>query len=229
VGALLTIVAVLGLIMATFGIIGYAVMDDVEDWFPSDGESHATITGQATYPNGDGIEGVLIHVQGESRMTTTDDDGYYILYNVPSGDQVFVASKENFTTLELKVTVNDYMSSHGPRFDGDRAWDWDIDFVMQEGTGVETIGSWDETDMMFEKGSVWLLVCTVVVLVASLLALLGALNAFKRRNLMIVIVGAVAGIFSFGFFIGSVLAFVALFILLLGMDEFRSSGDAEPA
>ncbi|NIP35188.1 MAG: hypothetical protein GWN18_09575, partial [Thermoplasmata archaeon] len=59
------------------------------------------------------------------------------------------------------------------------------------------------------------------------LALLGAWFAFKRTNLPFVVVGAIAGIFTFGMFIGSVLAFIALFILLLSLDEFKTGRNGE--
>ncbi|MCK4971630.1 MAG: hypothetical protein KAS77_13935, partial [Thermoplasmata archaeon] len=54
-----------------------------------------------------------------------------------------------------------------------------------------------------------------------------AFYAFKRRNLMIVVIGCVAGIFTFGFGIGTVLAFIALFILLLAIDEFKEDKTAD--
>ncbi len=230
VGALLAIVAVLGLITAAMGFVGFAVMDDFSDWAPGDGDEFATIMGQATYPNGDGIEGVMISVEGMSSVTFTDVDGYYILYNVPTGDRVFTASKENLTTLELRVTIYEDFNFRGTRWDGEERYGQYVDFVMHEGTGVEKIGKFDPTDEFFHMGSAWLLTCTAIILVASLLALMGAIHAFRRRSLMMVIVGAVAGIFTIGFLIGSVLAFVALFVLLLGMDEFRGAKkDESPA
>lgn len=173
-----------------------------------------TVWGGVEALNGTPIEGASVSIAGTSVATTTDDEGNYILYNVPVGDQTVRVAKEGFTTINYRLTVI------GEPFDFDnndpRLFE---NFVLAPGTGEVTTGNWFNEDI-FQLGNV-LLVCMVIVTVASVIALYSAFYAFKRRNLTIVVIGCVAGIFTIGLGIGTVLAFIALFILLLSIDEFK--------
>ncbi len=222
VGSLLVVVAVLGLVMAGMSAVGAAFFGEMTDWFPGEEGDTITIDGRVTSLNGTGLDSALVIVVDEGISTMTDGEGYYRLYNVPIGDQTISASKEGFTTINRKVTVMaDIFSSGAPDQPGE-PWVQHVDFSLSEGTGEIDTGRWTDGDM-FDFTALWI-TCTVILVVASMLALLGAVFAFKRTGMMWVLIGCVAGIFTIGFGIGTVLAFIALFILLLSLDEFRSGG-----
>jgi hypothetical protein len=219
VGTLLIIVGILGLITAGFGFAGYAFFSDAGEWFPGEEGDVMTMWGEVEALNGTPIEGASVSIVGTSIETTTDDEGNYILYNVPVGDQTVRVASDGFTTLNYRLTViGDPFTFDSP--------DQDLyeNFVLAPGTGEVTTGNWFNEDI-FNFGSV-LVVCMVIVTITSIVALLSAFYAFKRRNLMIVVIGCVAGIFTIGLGIGTVLAFIALFILLLSIDEFKDDKKA---
>jgi hypothetical protein len=224
VGALLAVVAVLGLVGAGMGLMGWTFFGNIDEISGTDGSGQATVQGQATFLNGTGVQGVQILIIGEAMSTVTDEDGYYILYNVPTGDHKIQASKDGYFTIIRKVTVTDD-SFFGPDWETPNSFETKARFTMSPGTGTVETGRWATQDLDIFRN--FILVCAAIGLVASLITAMGAYFAVKRTNLSLVVVGAVAGIFTFGFFIGSVLAFVALFILLLSLDEFRTPKAAE--
>jgi hypothetical protein len=221
VGSLLVIVAVLGLITASFGFIGISFFNNADGWFSGEDGAVTTVSGVVESLNGTPLEGARISVQGESFTAIADEDGTYILYGVPMGDQTLIVEKEGFTTINHRVTL--FGDPFG--FEQSGTPEQDIDFVMSPGTGEVTTGNWIDEDFM--NFAAFLYVCMAVVLICSVLALVGGWFAFKRTNLPFVVIGAIAGIFTFGLFIGSVLAFIALFVLLLSIDEFKGGNDHE--
>ncbi|MCK5415214.1 MAG: carboxypeptidase regulatory-like domain-containing protein [Thermoplasmata archaeon] len=220
VGSLLVVVAVLGLVMAALSFTGMAFFSEVSDWFPGEEGDTMTLEGRVTSLNGTGLTGAVVNVVDEGLAATTDGEGYYVIYNVPIGDQTIRCSKDGYTTINRRVTVMaDIFNGDGPGGPGE-PFTQDVDFALSEGTGEVTTGTWIDADF-FDFRALWL-TCSVILIITSLLALLGAFYAFKRTNMMWVLIGCVAGIFTIGFMIGTVLAFIALFILLLSLDEFKN-------
>ena len=219
VGSLLVVVAVLGLVMAAMSMVGAAFFNDVGEWFPGEEGDTLTIEGRVTSLNGTGLPGAIVNVVDEGLASTTDGEGYYVIYNVPIGDQTIRCTKEGYTTINRKVTVGvDIFNGNFP--DGTHTeFTMDVDYALSEGDSEITTGRWVSADTL-DFQALWI-TCTIILVIASLLSLLGAFYAFKRTNMMWVLIGCVAGIFTVGFMIGTVLAFVALFILLLSLDEFR--------
>ncbi len=216
VGSLLIVVGILGLATAGMGFFGFAFFSTSSEWFPGEEGDVVTVFGEVEALNGTPIEGVSVSILGTNVATTTDDEGHYILYNVPIGDQTIRVAKEGFTTINYRKTFI------GDPFNMDSNDQWQS-FVLAQGTGEVTTGNWFNEEI-FELGSV-LLVCMVIVTITSIIALVAAFSAFKRRNLMLVVIGCIAGIFTIGFGVGTVLAFIALFILLLSIDEFKDPGE----
>jgi hypothetical protein len=65
--------------------------------------------------------------------------------------------------------------------------------------------------------------CTIILVIFSIIALIGAIVCLKRQHFDIAIVSSFIGIFSFGFFlIGSILAIIAFIIILRSRDEFEN-------
>ena len=220
VSALLALVGILGIIMAAMFFTGFSVFGDMMD---TSGNGPFEIHGIVEYTNGTGAQNVTVGVVGTSIETVTDNEGRFVLYNVPKGDQRVQVEKAGYVTLTRKVSVLESSSM---------AWSWsdgnggmgtgpEIRFVLAPGTGQAETGSFG-SDFTVNDVKAIIAVCGVIILVLSIVTLLGAFYASKRANFGMVIVGTLAGIFTIGFGIGTVLAFVALFIVLLGSDEFKA-------
>jgi len=64
--------------------------------------------------------------------------------------------------------------------------------------------------------------CSIILLIFSVIALLGAVASLKRQHFDVAVAGSILGIFSFGFFmIGSILSIIALIIILRSKEEFE--------
>jgi hypothetical protein len=219
VGSLLVVVAVLGLVTAAMSFMGIALFSGAADWFPGEEGDTMTLEGRVTSLNGTGLAGAMVLVVDDGLSATTDGEGYYVIYDVPIGDQTIKCTADGYTTINRRVTVMaDIFSGSDPGAPGE-PFVQKVNFALSQGTGEVTTGTWVDGDWFDFRAL--LLTCAVIILIASLLALLGALYAFKRTNATFVIIGCIAGIFTMGFLIGTVLAFIALFILLLSLDEFK--------
>lgn len=65
--------------------------------------------------------------------------------------------------------------------------------------------------------------CSIIILIFSLFAFLGALITFKREHFDAAMIMSFLGVFSFGFFlIGTILTVVALYFIYKSRDEFQN-------
>ena len=65
--------------------------------------------------------------------------------------------------------------------------------------------------------------CSIILLIFSVIALLGAVASLKRQHFDVAVAGALLGIFSFGFFmVGSILSLISMFIILHSKEEFEN-------
>jgi len=68
--------------------------------------------------------------------------------------------------------------------------------------------------------------CGVFILIISVFLLLGGIFAVKKSHWNISIIGAVLGIFTIGpFFLGSIISFAAIVLLLLSKSEFKDKSE----
>lgn len=205
--ALMTVIAVIFLVGA-----GFFVSDPAGGFMFFGGEETGDITGTVTLLNGDPVENATITVVGSQLMTTTDENGDYLIYNVPLGNQQIKVEKEGYNTIILKTFVeseNVDMNMDPNNADEPKN---ENDFVLTEGNEIIKKGSYPP--MEFFKN--FLLVCGVVLLILAVVVLIGAFASFRRENFKLALAGAIAGTITLGIF-----AFIALFILILAKDEFK--------
>jgi len=64
--------------------------------------------------------------------------------------------------------------------------------------------------------------CTIILLIFSVFALLGAIACLKRKHFDIAVAGCIISIFTFGFFlVGSILSIIAFVIVMKSKEEFE--------
>jgi len=63
--------------------------------------------------------------------------------------------------------------------------------------------------------------CSIILVIFSIFALLGAIACYKRKHFDLAIIGCLISIFSFGFFmIGSILSIIAFILVMKSREEF---------
>ncbi len=192
-GAFLLIASALGVITAV-------------SVFQQAGASHSTdlpqnpvgLQGTVTENDGTVVEGATVRVVGGQNENTTNSFGWYYLAPVTPGTYVIEASKPGYQTVRKTVEMRPLI----PRIVG-----------FEINPGNETIVVAPERAASFIDPAVGVLLFGIAVLFCSVAALLGGLSAIAHRRYLVAVVGAVAGVITWGFVVGSVLSLVALAIL----------------
>jgi hypothetical protein len=221
-GALLIITAVLGLAFGSALVVGSMIFADFDDFIKSfDPNTEIDIYGQVTLVDGTPVENANISIIDTDLYAQTDGNGSYILYNVPIGNQEIMVEKDGYSTIIQKVFLSsdgnqDYSGINTDTNDETKSTAKKYNFVLRPGDDVINKGSF----MPFEWIGSILIVCSVIVIILSMITLIAGYFALKRTKLPLVITGAVLGIITIGFMLGTILAIIALFIILLSKNEF---------
>jgi len=214
-GVLLIIAAILGLVAGVgavaLGSVGFDMF-----WEDTEGD----IYGVVTYQNGTGIENVTVSIVGEDLSTQTDQDGYYAIYNIPSGDHKIKVEKEGYNTIiyETFISNDDFNmedSENGKDHHDVKHEDNEINFVMTAGY-EELERSGDTPPWGLIEG--FLVFCGVLIIIFSIFALVGAVHAFRRKSWKLALLGSILGLFTI---LGSLFALIALLVVALSRDEFN--------
>ena len=124
-------------------------------------------------------------------------DGFYYKTNIEPGLQVLELRKSNYKTQEVEILVTPFFNSH-------------VKIQMEEGTGKNELLEFDTIG------------CSIILAIFSAFALFSMIACVKREHVDVALAGSFFGVFSFGFFfIGSILSFIALIIIIKSRDEFR--------
>ncbi len=127
----------------------------------------------------------------------TNEVGFFSSNNVSLGVQTITFSYPGYDSIEYEMLVTPILSpSHK--------------IHMSKGTGKE--------ERQFNS-----IGCSTIFMIFAVFALLGAVSVYQRRNFDVAVAGSLIGALSFGFFyIGSILAIVAFFIILKCKEEFNN-------
>ena len=196
------------LLAASFNIFG-------EDPVP---DEYVNIHGTVEGVDGQGIPNASIRVIDQNLRTTADSEGRYVITGVRVGHLRISAEKEGYITTVRRITFWE-----GSTVDTAPV-EHQIDFTLNEGEGTQRIGEYDEDPHGPEVG----FICSAYMILTAIPTVVGGFFALKRRNFPVVLVGGVFGVLSFGFFISSVLALVALIIAAMCRDEFGAREPERP-
>ncbi len=220
-GALLIITAILGLIFGSMIIVGGEVVGDFGEGMSFWGMAeNGDVSGRVTYKNGTPVVNATVSIVDEPISTQTDDYGNYLLYNVPTGNQKIKVEKEGYNTIIYKLFVSPSDAEWKDK-NGKHEWESDNekDFKLTPGDQEIEMGEYPPWELF----QTIMTICGILALVFSVFVLLGGYFALQRKNFMFALIGAILGIFTFGFIIGSLFALIALFILIISRDEFKAS------
>jgi len=227
-GSLLVITAVLGMLFSVFMIGSGFFLEDFDDLMVI-GENEIDIEGKVLDSDQTAIEGVEVSIEGTDRSVVTDSTGYYKIKNIEAGYHEIRVDKDGYETIIFESFLPFF--SIGFNEDNKKVYGAgqleikdgkEFDFTMDEGAGAVTFGrDEDTTDKLLEGVDGTLTIIGVIILICSIIALIGGISSIRRGSYGLAIVGGIAGIFSFGFLFGTILAIIGLLLLILSSDSFK--------
>ncbi len=237
VGMLLIFSGVLSIIMGGFfGAMMVNIVPWMDEW-SNDASGYGEIEGQVIYTNSTPAAGVNVTIADLNLMASTNETGHYRILNVANGWHDLRVEMPGYRTFIKSVYVK-IMNAVGTGVSGTTGGTTEADFQLQPGSGEQRLGEartpgsktipmdQNAQQMIRSMGAV----CLVGGVVLGALSILGGYFALRTEKLAIVALGALCGLLSFGFAIGSGLAFIALILLLLSTDEFeRAKKEKESA
>jgi len=196
----LTVAGVMLLIVFLLGIaMGSILLTDEQALYHGVGN----YKGKVIDEDGNPVEGAIIILKDENITTTSDKDGLFMFKNVSAGKHAITIEKEGYKTIHAKIFVLPVGVTITSKFE------------MKKGEGTEK--ERDITSVIIKLIPVF----ATAVLIISFLPLIGAILCFMKKYFVIALITSIFGIFSIGFFVGSILSVVALIIILLSKYEFE--------
>jgi hypothetical protein len=194
VAVLLGIVGVLGLVTAA--MVAVSPAGEGLDGLLADDE--ADVMGQVRDSEGYLVEGAVVSYSKGGISDTTGASGWYFLEGVDTGEVLLSMEAEGYKTVERTVNLE--------------RGKYNVDFLAEPGEGTVSVPGVARPDPGDAGERTWVMALGMAV--ASVFALVGAAGAYLHRWYPLVIVGCLLGILSWGWFVGSVIAVVALVIVL---------------
>ena len=191
-GALLVIASILGIMM------GGIFLSNEGIFYHGVGNYRGVVLNESH----NAIEGARVYLDGNF-SGVTDENGTFVLKNVSAGYHNLEIEKAGYDTLKAKIFVfpfKVFLSST---------------FIMHPGNGTEKMRDIPSYFMAI------LPVLSIALIVISTIPFIGAISCFFKKNFVVALISSIFGIFSIGFFIGSILSIIALIMIILGKDEFE--------
>lgn len=200
VALLLVVVGVLGLVTTTMVALapsGTGLGELLE-------EGKASVSGQVRTSDGDLVVGAVVGNAPSGRTSTTGVGGFYSLEGLPTGKVELRMTAPGYTTVIKRVHLE--------------RGSYTVDFLAVPGSG-ETVIKEDVGSGAGDPGAGKLFLVTGLA-VASALALAGAVAAFLQRWFFLVLIGALGGIMTWGWFASSAISVLALIMAMPMRREF---------
>ncbi len=198
-GLLLIIVFILGITNAVLTPTHVPLTDSGDDPISLSG-------GVYDHSNGSPIGNVTVEL-ADYGSVVTDPQGHFYFQRVPQGDHEIRIKHGKFGTTKYKITISPEMN-HFPLY-------------LKEHTGEEVH---DQSRDLVEDTTT-IQYGSVVFALFSTCALVAGVSAIMRVRFHVAVIGAVLGVASYGFFIGSALAFLAFMIIVVHKADFGDDDD----
>ncbi|RLF31322.1 MAG: hypothetical protein DRN07_07425 [Thermoplasmata archaeon] len=193
-GVLLMVACLLGLAMGTSYFLA-------EDKLLS---GNGTYEGTVVDENGNAIAHAVISLADEEPprvVTHTDEQGLFSL-NITAGIHTITIAYDNYTTKRVTIGVFPFETMITEQF------------VLKKNGEENT-----EKAMSARIFELLPLIFSMFV-VLSIPPLVGAICCIMKKYMVVAVIGAVCGILSMGFLVGSLLSIVALILIIIARDEF---------
>lgn len=199
-GLLLLLVFIIGIIYGIFWITENLGTES----FKESSQKIGTVEGKVEDKNGEAINDAHILFIGKNNKfeATTNQEGWYIIEDIYEGYYNVIAEKENYGSLTIKnVKVLPGQIET-------------VDFVLGSKDKTIILEKDDELKKNSMKG-------IIIFFTSSIFALLGSFLAIQKKSFKACSLFTVLSIPSFGFLIGSILAIIALILILSSKEDFK--------
>lgn len=205
-GAFLIIVFIMGLVTSAGVLFGLFLDPDtyLEDF--STDSRNSRVEGRITYAgNGSNAPEISITLEPGGLTTITDENGTFNFFHLKNGKYTMMIQKSGYKTIVWVFYITE-SNQH-----------LKLEAELEPGQGEKHK---EEADP-FKWSTALIQVCGVLILLFSIMALIGAICAFLRKNFWLALLGAACGIFTIGLVIGFFFSIAALILLLLSRESFR--------
>ena len=207
---LLFIVFLLGMTNA-FATLLFGLGQDADE-----GAGNKVTIAGTIYFEDDVVEGARVELVGHDETYHTTPEGRYWFYNVSSGKITIKVTHEDYGKATVKTEIKD-REGELPQ---------EIDIILPEKGEENSRDLSSDSDEGMNVSTIFFLTFLVFI-IATLFALLGGISCLLSRNFKTAKYGAFVGILSFGFLIGSILAFIAVILILFSKSEFEKTSFSE--
>jgi DNA-directed RNA polymerase subunit RPC12/RpoP len=139
-----------------------------------------------------------VYVKYNDKVDITDEKGFSSFQNVEPGIQTVEIILSGYKTIKKEILVTPFFTSSN-------------EITMKEDDTTE------KENITFDSRG-----CSLIILIFSVFALIGAVSCLNRKNYDVAIAGSLLGVFSIGFFmIGGIISIAAFAVIIVSRDEFR--------
>ena len=202
-GIILVIVALLG-----FFAGGTYFMHWTEYETNIDDTGLVDVQGVVQADDGTPLKDVEITMNGQNWTWATNEQGRFYIYDVESGIREITFNLENYQEQTQKVELEVGRINV-------------VNVVLEEGECSSNCKYIDKTFEVSNPAEVSLLL-SILIILFSTMTLYGSIAALRKSNFGTALMGSVAGILSYGFILGSILAIVAMLMIFSDRDVFES-------
>ena len=201
------IVGILGISSSISTLAGTFGIKDLEEQTPQDFASLSIWVIDSS--SGEGIQGVEIEIDSENvNLTTeTDENGLGIFNKVMAGEIGITLSKEGYKRVEGTLIVRKGVPNVQ-------------DIPMEKGEQSQTIPIRIQQFETEDYSNFITDLIAVVMMLSSLMAFVAAYSIYKREFFSLAVFTSFLSLFSFGFFIGSFIAFILLISVIFSYRGF---------
>lgn len=203
----LLIVGMLGMISSFSTIVGTFSIYDLEEKSPNKLVTLSVWVIDAE--SGRPLENVNISLTGDSGnfSGTSNDQGLTVIEDIISGEMELTVSKEGYKTVRSAITIK----KGSPNV---------VDIPMERGSEEEELPILVHQFRIKKYSGLYTNVAASLMFLASLMALISAFFVYRKEFFSLTLFCAFLSIFSFGFLIGSILALMAVVLIIFSYHGF---------
>ena len=202
-GIILVIVALLGFFAGGTYFMHWTEYESIVD-----NTGLVDVQGVVQADDGTPLKDVEITMDGQNWTWTTNEQGRFYIYDVEGGIREIAFNLEDYQEQTQKVELEVGRINV-------------VNVVLEEGECSSNCKYVDKTFEVSNPAEVSLLL-SILIILFSTMTLYGSIAALRKSNFGAALMGSVAGILSYGFILGSILAIVAMLMIFSDRDVFES-------
>ena len=202
-GIILVIVALLGFFAGGTYFMHWTEYESIVD-----NTGLVDVQGVIQADDGTPLKDVEITMDGQNWTWTTNEQGRFYIYDVEGGIREIAFNLEDYQEQTQKVELEVGRINV-------------VNVVLEEGECSSNCKYIDKTFEVSNPAEVSLLL-SILIILFSTMTLYGSIAALRKSNFGAALMGSVAGILSYGFILGSILAIVAMLMIFSDRDVFES-------